>query len=65
MITRRLFPANVFLAGLLLPILVAAFSSQLPAQAPSKTQLHNWHQWRGPDANGVSRSANPPTEWSE
>ena len=25
----------------------------------------NWHQWRGPDANGVSRSANPPVTWSE
>jgi outer membrane protein assembly factor BamB len=24
-----------------------------------------WPQWRGPHANGVSRSANPPTEWSE
>ena len=25
----------------------------------------NWHQWRGPEANGVSRTAKPPTEWSE
>ena len=25
----------------------------------------NWHQWRGPEANGVSRSANPPVTWSE
>ena len=24
-----------------------------------------WHQWRGPDASGVSRSANPPLQWSE
>jgi outer membrane protein assembly factor BamB len=24
-----------------------------------------WPQWRGPYASGVSRSANPPTEWSE
>ena len=24
-----------------------------------------WHQWRGPYASGVSRSANPPLEWSE
>src|SRR6187551_1920012 len=24
-----------------------------------------WPQWRGPLANGVSRTANPPTEWSE
>ena len=25
----------------------------------------NWHQWRGPEANGVSRTATPPTTWSE
>ncbi len=25
----------------------------------------NWHQWRGPEANGVSRTATPPLEWSE
>jgi outer membrane protein assembly factor BamB len=24
-----------------------------------------WPQWRGPDATGVSKTANPPTEWSE
>ena len=24
-----------------------------------------WGQWRGPDATGVARSGNPPTEWSE
>ncbi|MBC8002764.1 MAG: PQQ-like beta-propeller repeat protein [Opitutaceae bacterium] len=24
-----------------------------------------WAQWRGPMANGVSPTANPPTEWSE
>ena len=25
----------------------------------------NWYQWRGPEANGVSRTANPPLQWSE
>lgn len=25
----------------------------------------NWHQWRGPEATGVSSTATPPTEWSE
>ena len=25
----------------------------------------NWHQWRGPEANGVSRTAKPPLLWSE
>ncbi|HJN11248.1 MAG TPA: sulfatase-like hydrolase/transferase [Pirellulaceae bacterium] len=26
---------------------------------------HHWHQWRGPESNGVSRTAKPPLEWSE
>ncbi len=26
---------------------------------------NNWHQWRGPEANGVSRTAKPPVQWSE
>ena len=25
----------------------------------------HWHQWRGPLANGVATTANPPLEWSE
>jgi outer membrane protein assembly factor BamB len=25
----------------------------------------NWHQWRGPNADGVAPSADPPVEWSE
>lgn len=25
----------------------------------------NWHQWRGPDANGVAPGSDPPIEWSE
>lgn len=25
----------------------------------------NWGQWRGPEHNGVSRTATPPVEWSE
>ena len=25
----------------------------------------NWHQWRGPEASGVSRTANPPIEWAQ
>lgn len=25
----------------------------------------NWPQWRGPENNGVSRTAEPPVEWSE
>ena len=32
---------------------------------PADEVAANWHQWRGPEANGVSRTARPPIEWSE
>ncbi len=35
----------------------------LSAQLPEAERY--WPQWRGPSANGLSRTANPPTEWSE
>ena len=34
-----------------------------PSQAQSIAD--NWHQFRGPENNGVSGTANPPLEWSE
>ncbi len=40
-------------------------ATQLQAQSVEQAQSTNWHQWRGPEATGVSRTANPPTEWSE
>jgi outer membrane protein assembly factor BamB len=33
------------------------------AQAAERERF--WPEWRGPSASGVSRTANPPTEWSE
>lgn len=27
--------------------------------------MRQWHQWRGPQANGVAPHGNPPLEWSE
>ena len=38
-------------------------SSVPVAQNPEATRY--WPQWRGPHANGVSLTANPPLEWSE
>lgn len=35
------------------------------AAAFADSNADNWHQWRGPDATGVSTTANPPIEWSE
>ncbi|MGY8771387.1 MAG: PQQ-binding-like beta-propeller repeat protein [Pirellulales bacterium] len=43
-------------------LVFSAFNLQ--AQSPSEA-ANNWHQWRGPEANGVSRTAKPPVEWSE
>ena len=40
-------------------ILSPALASQ---QSPADRQ---WGQWRGPHWTGVSKTANPPTEWSE
>ncbi len=41
------------------------FPSQVPAQSFEDAKSSNWHQWRGPDATGVSKTAKPPTRWSE
>ena len=34
-------------------------------QAQNVEANQNWGQWRGPQANGVSPTANPPLTWSE
>jgi outer membrane protein assembly factor BamB len=34
------------------------------AQSLEETRS-NWHHWRGPEANGVSRTAQPPVHWGE
>jgi outer membrane protein assembly factor BamB len=46
-------------ATLSIAVLIAEPSAQ---GADARRQ---WAQWRGPDANGVSTTANPPLEWSE
>ena len=37
----------------------------MPAAAQSSDAERFWGRWRGPDATGVARYGNPPTEWSE
>jgi len=48
---------------------LALFGSVLLAQGTQPSQASPsdrfWSQWRGPFNTGVSRSANPPLEWSE
>lgn len=31
----------------------------------NELEENNWHQWRGPEKTGASRTATPPLEWSE
>jgi outer membrane protein assembly factor BamB len=45
-------------------IAVFLIMSAMSAQAPSTAERF-WGQWRGPYASGVSKTADPPLEWSE
>src|SRR5262245_40746796 len=52
----------------MIPSTVATLCAALltALQAPSNSTAEKfWPQWRGPYANGVSRTADPPIEWSE
>src|SRR6188508_2219845 len=51
--------------GLTVMALGVVGASMLPAQARDAAAERFWPQWRGPFANGVSRTAKPPIEWSE
>lgn len=46
-------------------VLLLSFLFAPNAVAEDSAFANNWHQWRGPDANGVSATASPPTTWSE
>ncbi|MBM3876607.1 MAG: hypothetical protein FJ386_07805 [Verrucomicrobia bacterium] len=50
-------------ATLALALLTSAVA--LPAAQPTKAQLDNWAQWRGPLGNGVAPNATPPAEFGE
>src|SRR5262245_59059845 len=32
---------------------------------PSPDRLDNWHQWRGPEANGTAPHGDPPVTWDD
>ena len=49
-----------------LPALILAAISPTCVHADLPRGAENfWHQWRGPEATGVSHTAAPPLEWSE
>ena len=49
----------------LFALLLTALTYHSCCSARADDLADNWHQWRGPDAAGVSHQANPPIEWSE
>jgi outer membrane protein assembly factor BamB len=51
-------PFMLFFMSFTLLLLASASAQQSPAN-------RYWAQWRGPHMTGVSRTATPPTEWSE
>lgn len=59
----RAFRAGGQIACLAAIAVIAAAST--PAHTADLPGDKFWPQWRGPEANGVSRSATPPLEWSE
>ncbi|MGE3780361.1 MAG: PQQ-binding-like beta-propeller repeat protein, partial [Pirellulaceae bacterium] len=53
---RVLISSSAWLLALPLAVVAAEFEQE---------RLANWHQWRGPLANGVAPQGDPPTTWSE
>ena len=46
-------------------VVLLSLSAQLRADGLEDARLDNWHQWRGPTANGVAPKGGPPAHWSE
>ena len=55
------------LSLLVFAALMIASADQRPASSAAQPNLAQrfWPQWRGPHAAGISRTAEPPLEWSE
>ncbi len=48
---------------ILLTLAVAWTGVTLRAQDGRDPRLNNWHQWRGPEATGMSPNGDPPLRW--
>ena len=53
------------LAGIAAFGLLTALAQDVKTAEFAEQVAENWHQWRGPDANGVSETARPVLHWSE
>jgi outer membrane protein assembly factor BamB len=46
-----------------LALLAPFFAASVRADESAKQRLDNWHQWRGPLANGTAPHGKPPVKW--
>ncbi len=61
----KTMPLRVSLSAAGLTALVLLSPVVVPVAAEQAAANRFWGQWRGPHATGVSKTATPPTEWSE
>lgn len=47
----------------ILTLLLPVFTTSLQADEFAQERLDNWHQWRGPLANGTAPRGKPPIQW--
>ncbi len=62
---KKLSSTRQLLLALLAICSTVSQTPYLRAETFEQSVPRNWHQWRGPESNGVSRTAKPPIEWSE
>lgn len=53
-----------FVVALSLMVVISC-STEAFAQDLESVKHKNWHQWRGPNANGVATQGDPPTSWDD
>ena len=64
----RAYGSQAAVLTTVLAVVLAISGGVLAAQTPAAQDVSDpryWAQWRGPEATGVSRTANPPIGWSE
>src|SRR5262245_737396 len=62
---RKPSDARRFSMNTLLIIVICLASPTTPQSSAPTNAQQSWHQWRGPNMNGVAPLGNPPTKWSE
>jgi outer membrane protein assembly factor BamB len=52
-------------AGLIVLVLLSSTAASLTAADLDAQRDNNWHQWRGPNSDGVAPHGDPPIAWGE